>query len=256
MIRKFNYTGRTKILRTDVGVSLVKDDSGELYFTVALRLDDYTLRPDARVYVEAYHRGYTKRCDYGPVQKFMEPQREKRNLNDCPDLEHLQFRIKVVDESTQHGQIIAAADRLDQRSPEQTEINRISLLHVVLDDGMDERLWRLDFSGEWPELHLNSSVPNFKSIARTDPHFNALVFPAIVREVLREALETCDENSDDADEDWEKLWIRYVRNLPGVRPVPLDEVERKEWVEGAVEAFCRRHQSRHVYERATGESHD
>jgi len=247
MIRKFNYTGRTKIERENARVFLMTTEEDELYFQTTLQLEGYKLNPHATIYVEAYHKGYVRRTPYGTVAHLQEPPREQRLLTDCPTPEQLQFRAKVVDETGEgHGRIVAGADRLEQRNPEQTEANRISLLHVMLDDEMEDRLWDLDFKGEWPELHINSSVEGFKAIVRTDAQFNSLVYPTIVEQVLNEALLDGDEDCGE-DESWQTLWIRYARTLPGSTPVPDSREERVQWIRDAVGGFCRHRRCLHNY---------
>ena len=159
-----------------------------------------------------------------------------------------------MDERERHGRIIAVADRIHALSPETTESNRISLLHVRLDDSMGDRIWLVDFSTDWPELHLNKRIEEVKAIARTDVQFLSLVFPAVVREILREIIteqQITDPYCD--DEDWQALWLRFMVNLPGV-PKEIPEGDDAEpWIETAVGAFCAYHRTLERYQARLAE---
>ena len=73
MIRKFNYTGRKKIKRSNVRIDLTRDDGGRRFFNIGLQFDDLELPPDAKVYVEAYHRFGYQRYDFGTVGQLVIP---------------------------------------------------------------------------------------------------------------------------------------------------------------------------------------
>ena len=70
MIRKFNYTGRKKIRRSDVRIDLLRDDDNRRYFNISLHLADLELPETARVYVEAYHRSGYQRYDFGTGRRW------------------------------------------------------------------------------------------------------------------------------------------------------------------------------------------
>jgi len=165
------------------------------------------------------------------------------------DPDTILFRVKIVDERERHGRIIAVADRIHALSPETTESDRVSLLHIRLDDNMGDSIWRVDFTTDWPELHLNKRIEDIKATVRNDFHFLSLVFPAVVRDVLREIIkeqEITDPYHD--DEDWQALWLRFMVNLPGVPAEIPEGTEADPWIETAVGAFCAYHRTLEKYQ--------
>ena len=66
MKRRVNFTGRKRIPRRDVSVSLMERD-GPRSFDATLRLDGSGLPKDAMVYVEAYHKTDYMRYPFGTV---------------------------------------------------------------------------------------------------------------------------------------------------------------------------------------------
>ena len=69
MIRKFNYTGRKKIKRSNVSIDLLRDGNQHRVFNLNLDLDDLELPSNAHVYIEAYHRSGYQRFDFGTVSE-------------------------------------------------------------------------------------------------------------------------------------------------------------------------------------------
>ena len=106
MIRKFNYTGRQKIKRSNVEVDLARNNEGARFFSISLHLDDLNLPHNAHIYIEAYHRSGYQRFDFGTVgEKRIPPDRALKNLsNSAIPL----FRVKVVDRTLTHGRILAS----------------------------------------------------------------------------------------------------------------------------------------------------
>ena len=131
------------------------------------------------------------------------------------------------------------ADGIHPLSPDQTQSERVPLLHVSLDENMGDRVWKLDLS-DWPELHLNKRIEDVKAIARTAVHFQSLVFPSVVRDILREIVieqEITDSYYD--EDDWKALWLRFVVNLPRVPSlIPEAKADQETWIEAAVDDFC------------------
>jgi hypothetical protein len=63
------------------------------------------------------------------------------------------------------------------------------------------------------------------------------------------------------DDDWPSLWLRYARSLPGIAPPPSaasrDQRElQQEWIDDAVQAFCRTRHARARLEAAVAKELD
>jgi hypothetical protein len=236
MIRKFNYTGRKKIRRSDVSIDLLRDDDGRRSFNIRLHLADMALPINARLYVEAYHRAGCQRFDFGTVGSMKIPR--DRRLAAISESATPLFRVKVVDKTTAHGRILAAVDKIRPASVDHQPADSRSLLFVEYDD-LGHRIWQLDLDGDWPVLKLNRSVDEISLIASSDNRFSALVYPEVFRQILTRILIEDEHTDPDCDDDWPSLWLKLACTLPGMSvQLPVSKAGRLAWIENAVEAFC------------------
>jgi hypothetical protein len=248
MTRRFNYTDRQKIRLSDVSIRLYRQDS-DLLFAADLRaLTGYELDPAARVHVEAYRTVSTlwRRFDFGRVGLLRAPEDVK--LTDFGKPEGILFRVKVAKEGELQGRLLAEADQIRPRLPDEAEHSATPLIDSVPGPIGDEP-WRVDFLGGAPQLVINEQIEDWKGFAR-DPHFRALVAPAVMRQILAQILINDRDKGDLEDPtDWRGRWIRFAELLPGVSGSPdalgnAEDVDSRpdvtEWINTAVEAFCRR----------------
>lgn len=252
MMRRLNYTGRRRIPRAKVTVRLVPAAGGVWAFDADYDLAEFGFPPTSRVYVEAYNATSYMRFAFGTVAK-REPPADLRLAEITPS-PLPKFRIKVVDD--RQGLLLAVADKLVPLRPEEDETRKQPLLPVEFTD-LGERVWRLHVT-DWPVLELNRRIADVGEAARSADSFLALVYPEVVRQILHAVLFDEDQADPDFDaSDWTSLWLRYACALPGVEPPPQgigeDAAARKaQWIEQAVEAFCRARDARVRFERALG----
>ncbi len=236
MIRKFNYTGRKKIRRSDVSIDLLRDEDGRRMFNIRLQLADMELPENARVYVEAYHRSGYQRFDFGTAAALKVP--PDRRLDGISESATPLFRVKVVDRTAAHGRILAAVDKIRPASVDHQPADSRSLLFVEYED-LGQRIWLLDLDGDWPVLKLNQDVAEISLIAGSDNHFSALVYPEVLRQILTRILIEDEHTDPDCDDDWPSLWLKLACTLPGMSDrLPASKADRLAWIENAVEAFC------------------
>ena len=236
MIRKFNYTGRKKIRRSDVSIDVLRDGEGQRFFNISLHLAEMALPANARVYVEAYHRSGYQRFDFGTAQTMKIP--ADRRLNGISESATPLFRVKVVDKTAAQGRILASVDKIRPASVDHQPADSRALLFVEYDE-LGQRIWQLDLDGDWPVLKLNQDVEEIGLIASSDNRFAALVYPEVFRQILTRII-ILDEHTDpDCDDDWPSLWLKLACDLPGMTgPLPGPKADRQAWIENAVEAFC------------------
>lgn len=239
-VRRFNYTGQKRLKHKDMRVSVKTTDSGMLEFDAELSFAGYTLPAEALIAIEAYRRTSWKRFPCGTVGNVSLP--TDRRLDEFNSPDGVLFRVRVTASNGRKGLILAEADNIRPHSqdPEPNvgpRRDRINLLEVNSDDGLDKQLFRVDMSGA-PLLLINSCVGDWRSVA-LDPVFCELVYPAVVREVLRYILRI--EGGDPrAMNGWKLQWIRFATGLTGEN-VPEDDPDKKDdWIEEAVSSFCRR----------------
>jgi len=235
MIRKFNYTGRKKIKRSNVRIDLLRDEEEMRYFNISLHLEDLNLLDNAHIYVEAYHRSGYQRFDFGTVGQIVRP--PDRRLNRFSDKVIPLFRVKIVDRTSAHGRILAAVDKIRPESIDAAPAGSQSLLYVEYDD-LGHVIWQLDLDGDWPVLKLNHRIEEISLIARSDNRFLPLVYPETLRQILTRILVEDEHTDPDCDDDWPSLWLKLACSLPGMAlPPQSDKSAQKDWIEKAVEAF-------------------
>ena len=249
MLRKLNFTERARIQRSAVRIDLRRDRDGILAFDASLDLTNISAPKDARVYVEAQYRTSYMRFDCGPIAAFTLP--EDRRLTDIDSDRIVRFRIKVVDQSSGERLIVAASNDITVSCDLGASGARISLLPVNFDD-LGDLVWRIHFEADQPILELNNRIDGIERLARHDPEFFALVYPAAVREVLTHFLliEKWEENDEGADAP--ELWIRWAREMIG-DPVPSDADDRRVWIDEVLASFCGMHQTADKMRLATEE---
>jgi len=227
---------------------LLPRSEGPQAFDAKIDLDGLDLPEHARVYVEAYHKTSYMRFDFGRVGEIRPP--DDRVLEDIDAGASALFRVKVVDESGERGQILAEVDGLSPLNGDESAANRLSLLPVETAD-LGHAVWQLDFSNDRPVLLLNRDIENIALIARGDDHFFSLVYPAVVQRILLHMLSDTDLCDVDGDmDDWRCQWLKFVCQLPGVTepPEPADDEEsdsvrerQMEWIERASAGFCEKY---------------
>lgn len=235
MRRRFNYTGRTRIARQDVLITL--EEGERLTFDAVLDFDDFDLQPDANVVVEAYHQRFYKRFSFGTVADRHPP--ADRSLVEAEGLDHLKFRVKVVDTESRHGRILGIADRLTPESDTETE--KKSILPVLWSEEIGNAVWRVDFKTQArPVLELNSLIDGIKETFLHEPEMKALILPEAVREVFYYMAFVEGTLASAPSDDWEGEWLQFIQRYHPVDPPSGNpsNAELKEWVDEAVDAFC------------------
>lgn len=252
MIRKFNYTGRKKLNRQRVNIS-VADERPYKSFTATLDLKGLGLSGDAKVYIEPYYKSSFMRFPFGTVANPQTP--DNTILTDIPSTSIIRFRVKVVDETTKLGRIIRVADKIKPKNLEESG-NRMSILHIDWDKNLDQQIFRVTFpDNDYPRLEINKKIENAKELVKSNPIFRALVFPVAVRQVAERIAMTWNEFEEEDSSAWQSMWLKFIREVLHVNvEVDFDddtnEDEINHWVEEIVAAFCRKNKFRTKFEQA------
>ncbi len=235
MLRKLNFTERTKIPRANVRVSLRRDADGVLVFDPQLSFDGAAIVPTARVFIEAYYRTSFMRFDCGSVEAFAPP--ADRRLTEIDGTSVVRFRVKIVDNRANDHRIIAVADDLVVSEEKPKGGGRMPLLPVSFSDALGQQAWRIAFEPNGPVLELNNRIDEVQSLARDDAAFFALVYPAAVREVLTRILLVDGHDAREEGGEWWNLWLRWAARY-STATLPADEEEAHFWIEDVISAFC------------------
>jgi hypothetical protein len=235
-MKRFNYTGRKKIKRSNVRIDLLRNEYGNRYFNVALNLDDIELPTSAFVYLEAYHRSGYQRYDFGTVGNRKIP--INRKLDTFSETAIPLFRVKVVDKTTSHGRILASVDKVRPENIDDIPADSQSLLFVEYDE-LGNKIWQLDLEGDWPVLKLNQHVDEISMVASSDSRFLSLVYPEVFRQILKRIIIEDEHTDPECDDDWPSLWLQLACTLPGISmPPQVSKADQNLWIDKAVESFC------------------
>lgn len=229
--RRINHTGRKRIERADVAV-LLNDGAGPPEFDAELKLEDYELPDKAEVYVEAYYKSSTQRFSFGTVGKLVKP---KRRALDQIDLGgRVLFRVKVVDVGANAGRLLAAAEKVPAGAEDEQDKDH---LVSVLQKDLGNEVWRMELSTDNnPVLILNSSIPDAIGQVKTNPLFQGLLLPAVIREIL--TFLYWDEEGHFDDNSWQGRWLDYCESLTGSEPPSDPQSEDiRSWMDDVVESF-------------------
>ncbi len=242
-VRKFNYTARQRIRRSDVDILIRRSPGSPARFDASLDLRAYAFPSDAKVFIEAYRQTTLMRFPWGSASVLLSP--ENRDLSEFDGDVRILFRVKVTDVSGRPGVLLAVADQLHAREPDEQPDRRIPLLPPEPDD-LGEELWRVDFEGE-PALLVNRDVPDWKAMVRSES-FRALVYPAAFRIILTRILLRDGYAATDDFDDWRSRWLLFSTRIPGAGGVPGAKEQYEDWIESVVAAFARRFgmRTRHV----------
>lgn len=234
MLRKLNFTERTKVPRSHVRVTLRRDADGVLVFDPQLSFDGVAVVPTARVFIEAYYRTSFMRFDCGSVDAFEPP--DDRRLTDIEGTGVVRFRVKVVDNTANDHRIVAVADDIVASVEKPETSGRLPLLPVNFSDALGQQAWRVAFEANGPVLELNNRIDGVKDVARHDAAFFALVYPAAVRQILTQILLVDQQDAHEEGDEWWNFWLRWAARFSG--PLPKDGDEAPYWIDDVVSAFC------------------
>jgi hypothetical protein len=239
-IRRLNYTGRRKVRREDVRISLHKKPNAPATFDADLTgLVKYKLPADATVSVEARLQTRWMRFGYGAVGAITPA--ADRVLAEFDSTDGILFSVKVTAVTGDRGKLLAEAAGIPVRPPGEAEEQRDPLLPVKSDD-IGHEVYRLDFSNDPPILLINRVAGDKDAIVRS-PLFMSIVYPAALREILNRIIyiEEIDDPDDDG-ESWQARWLKFAITLPGIGPVPpKEDGDREQWIDDAVAAFAKQH---------------
>lgn len=237
--RHINHTGRHRIRRNEVQITLNEHPNAPPSFEASFTLDTGKLPTDAALYVEAYHKNTLQRFHFGTAGSPIPP--ANRTLDQLDLSGPILFRVKVVDNSDKVGRLVASAERLRPANDDE-EASRASLMTFKSAD-LGDLTWKMSFIPDSkPVLCINNRIPEAKTQIMHNPLFQGLVLPAALRETLLFIfLEIAEEDPD--EDSWHKPWIDFANFVaPEDKPETSDPFELNEWIDGVVTEFSRRHE--------------
>jgi len=245
MIRKFNYTNRKKVASDSI-TFILNTDKKIKDFDVQINLQEYNFPDHAKIYVEAYYKTNYMRFAFGTVSKISPP--SNTYLFDLINTDLIYFRVKVVDETSTIGRLIALASGLEPKNLEDNTKNRMSILKVNYDADLGQRLYHLELDDieDLPILEINKKLDD-GSVLVTSDIFISTIYTSVIQEIATEIIND-EANYNEDDDCWQGFWIKYFKKILGVNtnhPIKTDDEEfKKEWIEDIIISFCNKYQVR------------
>lgn len=243
MKRHLNYTARQKIPAKNIKIDLHREDGSLKSFDASVNLSSLKLPFDAKVFIEVYYRTDRKRFDFGTVSNITKP--ESTDLTDMGNLENLNFRIKIVDQTTKYGLILAEADKIKPHSEGEDEDQIRSILATEFNCDLGHQIWRINYAADSPIIEFNKNIPNIRSLAKTDPVFFFHVYPQVIREILYHLFIEESFDHEAAEVEWHKNWLNFARTIyPESIPerlttsIPETSQDIVDWIDNVVNEFC------------------
>jgi len=241
MKRRFNYTGRRGIPRSQVAIAWIEPESiaEPLRFNGELNLQfEPPLPPEAEVFLEVYDGPVSMRFSCGTVTNPVLP--EDRRLTHFAPGQRPLFRVKVTSPDDPLKRILARANAISPMTPDEAKTGKKSILPVELVDDLGDQVWRVNMNEpDQPILQLNKliSEPNDISTMAREGDFLALAYPAVIREILSTLLHP------DSAVDENHPWIEFSERMAGsLRPDDddTDEFETvcKKWIDKVIAGFA------------------
>jgi hypothetical protein len=242
-MRKFNYTGRKKIYRSDFILSILAgENTKNIYFDLDINKSMTDLfNPNSNLVLEAYYRSIHMRFEYGTIGDIKPP--PQKYLTAFKDPELILFRIKVIN---QNGMIEGLADRV-KPDREDDESYQESILNVANRD-LNGAIWKMVFSDDDINPLLEIDVDIDKTHLNHNVELKASILPHAFRQILTEIIffsnDDFDFTTDGLDNDWRARWWLFCedldRNLTIEEIEEMEEVDKKEWIEETVACFSRK----------------
>lgn len=224
-----NPTGLKKIDRNKIVISVNDNHEGLSFNLTTLNLADLGLKNDFKVICIARAGKTSKRFDMGTVGHF---DSSPKPINELDKSNPLRFRILIRE--SDNPKLLASAENLRPRSDEDIHVE--SLIPVDCVD-LGELVWQLEINSDGPILKVNTNIFPHAGGVMNYPPFTSFVLPEAFRNVLGTIAKNSRSLTDQAD--WMSDWSTWLEEL-GVGHPPEDR-ECEDWINGAVEEFCRRH---------------
>ena len=240
-MRRFNYTGRTRITNEHCSISVDLVNKKLVCSTILNLAGDeehsYNFSPGAHVRLRAHSKQTTMLIDLGTVSALTQLHNKELSEILKAYAQSIEFDVFVTNRGDKHrleGLARGVKPSIGDDLVNEDEMEREAILPLV-SVPLEDRVWRLDFDGMNPRLELNDKLGD-KSAIFSSPEFQAYALPSIFAEIVSW------EMKQDIDDGEERPWRRYLEevlnlDLDDDNPADLDSEDLKEWMEKAKESF-------------------
>lgn len=223
MAQPFNFTGRDEFSHKEFELKLNKK-SPRLSIFFKQHLAQIKKYSGCAVKITASRTTKSQQIDLGMINKLVPSCTV--DFPDFADGDGVHFKVVVVEPGTKL--IRAKIERLsleDESKPKRTTKMRgiLPVSKAKNDDGLKGRFWKVEYTSENPILLV---TPKYSSTAAVNsPEFQALAWPAILKEVLTHAFIVKCHNFPT----WAKDWMTLATIILGVSEgAPKEEPKDKD----------------------------
>lgn len=235
-VRRFNYTGRKKILREDIEIRLLSENDDVPVINAILDLQAYEFPIDADVFLEPQRKTRFMRIPLGPIQGTVVS--NGIVLDEFDNAEDLQFRVKIV--ARMEGRLLGFADQIKPASRDDAQdASKPGIFPVVSTDLTSAGvLWQLEYSDQDVVLQIEQELGNKEQVVRS-LFFRGFILPEAFRQILLAATREWGGELSDTEE-FSTRWILFASHLgagiPEAGPKSPDDV----WIQESVRLLTRR----------------
>ena len=236
-MKRFNYTGRKKILREDVSIRLHGDFDAKPVVDVAVDLTDYDFPGDAEIYLEPQQQTRFMRLLLGECGA-LKIHARLLELTEFDDADGLSFRIKIVEPNK--GKLLGIAENIKPyNKDEKLDDNQQSILPVRSTDLTQTGvLWRIGFGDQEAVLEIEKELGGKEQVVRS-LLFRGFILPAAMRQILAKIVsDEWDESLADPQE-LSTRWLIFAKQAGAGLPDKNPE-NQQVWLDDAVRVLAQR----------------
>lgn len=235
-MKRFNYTGRKKILREDISIRLRGEFSEKPIVDVSVELADYNLSSNSTVFLEGQSKTRFSREVLGKVSSSV--RRNAITLEEFDDAEGLSFKVKVTDEHD--GLLKAIAENIRPHDKDnKPDQNHKSILPVASADLSSYGvLWRVDYIEQNATLQIEQELGSKDQVVRS-LLFRGFILPAAMRQILAKIVSRRWDYELSDPEDLSTRWLLFARQL-GAESPDVNTDDHEDWLDETVRLISNR----------------
>ena len=231
---KINWTNRREIKKGEASFSIDTQSNKTPSFNANFAFAVDAFPPEARVFVEAFYKETRQTFNWGEISNLVPP--NNRNIGEIGSVESVKFRVLVIDQEIK-GLLLGEGDNFVASTGNQEGENRSSIISLKTGTDLGQLAWKLEIDADnLPKLLINKDIPEASHKLKNDPIFRALIYPAVMREIL--TFYIWDEIQDG---EYAEKWIQFAGNFTeNDVHACRDQHEKLYWIEEAVSEFAER----------------
>ncbi|MDA7615169.1 hypothetical protein N8574_01865 [Akkermansiaceae bacterium] len=232
--KKLNWTNRKKINKGEVSFSIDTESNKIPSFNANFAFAADAYPPEAKVKVKAYYKETSQTFNWGEVSNLVPP--SNRSLDEIGSIESLKFQVLVIDPKSK-GLLLGLGDNFVPSESNQEAVNKSSIISLKAGTNLGQLAWKLEIDADnLPKLLINKNIPEASHKLKYDPLFRALIYPAVMREIL--TFYIWDEIQDG---EYAEKWIQFAGNFTESDVNDCqDSYEKLDWIEEVVSEFSER----------------